>query len=257
MFTRVMVTCRGCPKQLHRDSKQLARRCADYKYNSPSSRLTVVGWVGKHRTSPCALQKASRGTMATLHLCFYGANSPELATVRFCHPLLVSPRFTIRGQTVVGLKVDGTFTWSAGVKGLTVLLLKAAVTARQDTSNIAPIAIVGRRGSYAASLDYALSKMPLWIVDMFGVDPHGSALARRLFHRENPEMKRPGPVSVLPHRSLITKGAITVEWDGAVVERSEDLERITSHILAHERVRKLSDDAVRSAHSEVPLYKVT
>lgn len=86
-----------------------------------------------------------------------------------------------------------TFSWTRAVRALSILALRTYL-ARHDSS-IAPL-ISGVRGSLAASLDYSLSKEPQWLLDMFGVDSTGRARARKFIRRENPERKRPGPVTI-------------------------------------------------------------
>lgn len=48
----------------------------------------------------------------------------------------------------------------------------------------------------AASLDYALSKEPNWLCDIFGMTRSGEMRARRLLYRTNTERKLPGPVRI-------------------------------------------------------------
>lgn len=97
----------------------------------------------------------------------------------------------------------GTFPWTKGVRALTLLLVKNALSAlkqrdsrskkRFDMENSM---LIGYADTPAASLDYALSKEPNWLCDMFGLTLSGEMVARRLLRRTNPERKLPGPVRI-------------------------------------------------------------
>lgn len=115
---------------------------------------------------------------------------------------------------------------------MTILLL----TARLGYQGVPDL--VGERGSPAASLDYALSKEPAWLADIFGWDPQGVLIARRLFVRSNPEMKRPGPVCVSLNRALLRESDIRVDMEGSEVTTEELIGDLRERILAAGSVRQ-------------------
>lgn len=87
----------------------------------------------------------------------------------------------------------GTFTWSSAVHGLTTMLLRARL-------NLDAPHLSGGRGSAAAAVEYAVTKEPQWLLDMFGTDGAGHSLIRRFVRRFNPNMKRPGPAELTVFR---------------------------------------------------------
>ena len=125
-------------------------------------------------------------------------NSIALNRTSFRHPLLQEETVAIRGATAPN--TFGNFRWSSGVRALALLMIRHALVLDKRRNGgkelCEPAAIEGGEHSLAASLDYALSKQPLWLQDMFGVSPQGGQLARLLFRRINPDRKRPGPVVI-------------------------------------------------------------
>jgi hypothetical protein len=137
--------------------------------------------------------------MITIKLTFVSDGTTlTLSKTRFRHPLLKQELVTVRGSTAPG--TAGNFRWSSGVRGLALLLVKHAIAAECGTKGAAaghPSAgIEGDEGSLAASLDYAISKQPRWLDEMFGTTPQGVPISKLLFRRINPDRKRPGPVTV-------------------------------------------------------------
>ena len=137
--------------------------------------------------------------MITMKLTFVSdGTAVTLSKTRFRHPLLKQELVTVRGSTAPGMA--GNFRWSSGVRGLALLLVKHAVVAEIGTKGAVargPAAgLEGANGSLAASLDYAISKQPRWLDDMFGTTPQGVSISKHLFRRINPDRKRPGPVTV-------------------------------------------------------------
>ena len=116
----------------------------------------------------------------------------------FKHPLLRRELITVRGAAAPPHM--GNFRWSQGVRALSLLVVRQALLQIQHPSRSErrpePVFIEGNDSSLAASLDYALSKQPIWLRDMFGFTPQGRSIAKLLFRRINPDRKRPGPVTV-------------------------------------------------------------
>jgi hypothetical protein len=135
---------------------------------------------------------------------------------------------TVRGKFCYVIPAGGSFQWTRAVKALTILLLRAAV--HGDSS-----AIQGEAGSLAASLDYALSKEPTWLSEMFGADSEGRAFARRLFQRTNPERKRAGPVIITINPHILSSVRINIYMDGVHVTNPATLSVILNQFDIVER----------------------
>ena len=148
--------------------------------------------------------------------------SLTLNRTSFRHPLLQGELVTIRGATAP--HSFGNFRWSSGVRALALLLVKQSVVLEQRRNGTedpsVPAAIEGGDHSPAASLDYAISKQPLWLQDMFGVSPQGLQLARVLFRRINPDRKRPGPVIIFISNKEFD---VSVEVDGRGIRDANEL----------------------------------
>lgn len=102
------------------------------------------------------------------------------------------PLISRRGES--NLK-NGSFKWTPAVKSLSLFFIKASLNLSSKEDNNEPL-LSGYQGSSAASLDYALSKQPIWMNEMFGADHAGKSILFKLIRRENTELKRPGPVSI-------------------------------------------------------------
>jgi hypothetical protein len=108
------------------------------------------------------------------------------------------------------------------VKALSVLIAKAAM--RPESA-----ILQGCSGTLAASLDYALSKQPTWLSEMFGCDADGISFARRLILRTNPERKRPGPVVLALNHVYLSAASIEVYVDAALATTTQ-LGHLVSHL---------------------------
>jgi len=127
-------------------------------------------------------------------------------------------RRSIRGKTGGAFRSAGSFQWTSAVKALGLLLAQTAANPQSST-------IQGHAGSLAASLDYALSKQPVWIAEMFGCDQQGISYARRLILRTNPERKRPGPVVLAVNNLYLPMASIEIFVNGTKCSVT-DLERL-------------------------------
>lgn len=144
---------------------------------------------------------------------------PALVEVAFRRSSESSVLRTVRGKYCYVVPAGGSFQWTRAVKAVTVLLLRTALYGNG-------ISIDGEAGSLAASLDYALSKEPAWLSEMFGADFQGRAFARRMFQRTNPERKRAGPVTITINSSILDSIRISVYVDEMRLSPSSGLEAI-------------------------------
>ena len=126
-----------------------------------------------------------------------------------------------RGSTTASTK--GVFKWSRAVQALCHLVCEYKIFSLFDVGELNRKQFIsGEAGSAAATLDYALSKQPLWMLDMFGTGERGDPLIRRLFIRENPERKRPGPVSIYVNPNVLPPSGVEVILDGREITKLED-----------------------------------
>lgn len=161
-------------------------------------------------------------TDRAFELQFIGSGDVQLIETRFTDRLTTTERVTVRGKTAGAFRHAGTFQWTSAVRGLCILLLKAKlmqVTGKSGTHGH----ILGCQGSLAASLDYAMTKQPVWLLDMFGTDAHGKTLTHRLIVRTNSNRKRPGPVVLGLNEIALSSKSITFTWNGTKVETPEVL----------------------------------
>lgn len=175
--------------------------------------------------------------MRSLKLYF---ESGQLTDVLFRENANSEPRRTIRGKTGGAFRYAGSFQWTSAVKALSLLMAKAALNPLSST-------IQGMGGSPAASLDYALSKQPVWITEMFGCDQQAISFARRLVLRTNPERKRPGPVVLAVNHVYMPAAAIEIFVDGQLCDAAQLAQLVAS----------LSDMPVAANYSaEAPQMKL-
>jgi hypothetical protein len=153
-------------------------------------------------------------------------NGYELVETKFM-PFSGIPIHCVRGKTAGAFKNAGTFQWTAAVRAISALFLRHAISQRVPTMESQ---ISGHQSSLAASLDYALSKAPRWMGDMFGLYPNGQATARRLFLTTNPNQKRPGPVIVSINDATIAPGDVRILIDGHEVFEPEILMEILKDV---------------------------
>ena len=139
----------------------------------------------------------------------------------------------VRGKTAGAYRGVGTFHWSAGVRAMACLFLRAMLI--DESTRMEPM-LSGGAKSLAASLDYALTKQPSWMLDMFGVSSNGKTQARRLFCVTNSHRKRSEPVSVSLNLHVCPKHCVEVLLDGKSVDTPEMLRAMLETIEANEAV---------------------
>ncbi len=116
-------------------------------------------------------------------------------------------RVSVRGKTGGPFRTAGSFQWTSAVKALALLLAKTRLNPEEAL-------LQGETASFATSLDYAISKQPAWLCEMFGCDQQGISLARRLVLRTNPERKRPGPVTLGINQLFLNAAHINIYVEG-------------------------------------------
>lgn len=176
--------------------------------------------------------------MRTLKLCFDGG---ELIEVYFQESAMSEKRRSIRGKTGGAYRQAGSFQWTSAVRALSLLAINAVIDANDAF-------ILGEGGSLAASLDYALSKQPEWLTDLFGCDHQGITYARRLILRTNPERKRPGPVVLALNVVYLPATAIEIQIGGKVATHNELL--ALRHTLDETKAPSLSSISQQVEYEE-------
>ncbi len=148
----------------------------------------------------------------------------ELIEMEFTHPLIQSKLKSIRGKVAGSFKGWGTFQWTRAVQALALLSVNSSLYSKKYATPEVPFpSIEGRESSLALSLDYAIQKRTNWLLDIFGCDSAGLALARRLFLINNSGIKRPGPVVISFNASFLPLDAISVELNGIELNKHDAL----------------------------------
>ena len=179
----------------------------------------------------------------TLELHFAGTTDTQLIEVQFNNSLCVDRLVSIRGKTSGAYRNVGTFQWTSAVRALCILTIKAKrVALRGETHDLAIIR--GDRGSLAASLDYAMTKQPVWLCEMFGADSSGNSMALHIIARTNSNRKRPGPVVLSLNEKVLSPSVIRVIWDGKMIENADQLNRLLIN-LGHESEPPSIDQGAR------------
>jgi hypothetical protein len=176
--------------------------------------------------------------MFKIKLTFCSGNTVELFRVD-CSLGGAAPLTSVRGRTTGAYRGVGTFNWSSAVRAMACLFLKAKLIDEND--RVEPL-LIGGAGSLAVSLDYALTKRPVWLVDMFGESESGRILARRLFRVTNSHRKRSGPVAISLNSHTCPQHCVEIVLDGTIVSSSETLGAMLARIEADELAARSSDE---------------
>jgi len=121
-----------------------------------------------------------------------------------------------------------------------------------EMSDLVDCCLVGRKGSLAASLDYALSKGPAWLGDMFGNGVKGQQTARRILRVSNPNRKRPGPVAISVNKNSVTWDQVRIYWDDRLIT---DVAQLHGMLVAIEE--QGGDESGRDGEREATLSQTT
>lgn len=159
--------------------------------------------------------------------------------ISFSHPLLPTQRRLVRGRESTVAIHGASLPWTSATKALTVLALRSAALVRRSSpssdfsqlkNSLLQAALVGRAGSAARTLDYAISKRPNWVVDLFHFDSEGSSLVGRFFWRVNSEGRRPGPISISFNPHMFSARSIVIRKGGKEITNAEQLLRLAESL---------------------------
>ena len=131
----------------------------------------------------------------------------QLTEVQFSDGINGETRRCIRGKSGGAYRSAGSFQWTSAVRGLSLLMLRSVTRLSNGV-------LMGGNATLAASLDYAISKQPVWLTEMFGCDQSGICLIRRAVLRTNPERKRPGPTALAINEKFLPVSSIAIFING-------------------------------------------
>lgn len=117
--------------------------------------------------------------------------------------------------------------------------------------------IEGDKDSLAASLDYALSKQPAWLNDMFGIGAAGDARLRDLIARTNSGRIRPGPVTLSLNSANIGPECIEIFLDGLPVKNGRAFNAILSGLQLGAVTKPLDENADGQSEAHRPPFRST
>ncbi len=167
--------------------------------------------------------------MDCLRLHFVGDDDPALFQTEFVCGVRRS--YAVRGKTSGAFAGQGSFHWSIAVRALSVLAIKTFMAGKGHDCD--PI-LVGDKGSFAASLDYAISKETHWLIDVFGISDGLVPNFRKVFKRTNSGRKRSGPVAVSFATPLVQPGAIHIRLNSHDVTSLSELSALLDRLRAVE-----------------------
>lgn len=173
--------------------------------------------------------KESSTLMDCLRLHFVGDDDPSLFQTEFVCGAMRS--YAVRGKTSGAFAGQGSFHWSIAVRSLSVLAVKTFMATKGHLCD--PI-LVGDKGSFAASLDYAISKETHWLIDVFGLSDGLVPNFRRVFKRTNSGRKRSGPVAVSFAQPFKQPGAIHIRLNSYDVTSLSELNILLDRLSAIE-----------------------
>jgi hypothetical protein len=160
-------------------------------------------------------------------------SSAELFESEFSCSLVGRTLRCARGRYAFTESLEGTFLWTAAVQSMSAVAIKAKIAGLTRTTPQAwpqEAGLCSDTTSWALSLDFALSKKPRWLLDMFGVDQSGAPIIKRLFIRMNPEKKRPGPAWVSINPAFLAPENVTIFLDGVEVTTASELSALLKGI---------------------------
>ncbi len=171
--------------------------------------------------------------MNILRLSFASSNKPELLMVEYLAST-GEKRSSVRGKSGSITSDYNSFQWTSAVKALACLGLRANIL------GVSRASILGDAKSLASALDYAISKPPVWLIEMFGLDMHGEPFAKRLFKRINPERKRVGPVTINLNPRQFDDTSIEIWYGGSEVKEVNQVKALYYSVLDNFKIKEES-----------------
>lgn len=178
--------------------------------------------------------------------------TPTLEAMSFDHPQLDAPR-----HLKVGIGVGGLGRRTAGTRALVLFLIYQRVTARPVAS--APGGFEsewfsGGRSSEAASVNYALTRRPRWLLDLFGSNQKSALILESYVNRHNRDFKvtASGPLGLrLTYGAEFLPSDIRVLLDDRTIEPVQELEDVFEAIR-NRRVLPSQPPRTQEPHSAQP-----
>ena len=169
--------------------------------------------------------------MSELSLYFYTKNVAELAKTEFTASAAGSiPLVSSRGKYAI--HGGNTFQWTSSVRALALLCAETSLA----RINLSKVVFAGEQGSAAASIDFAIEKMPNWLLEMFGEDSSGNPLIKTLVRRGNPHGKKPGPFLVSISENLNLK----IYIDNIEVNKKDSLFQLIEQLRSQTKFKAKS-----------------
>ena len=140
-----------------------------------------------------------------------------------------APIVSRRGRSFAPITGSGVFRWTKAVRAVCATLVAYKYNCLVLGSPSLPC-LSGYRPSLASSLDDALCKGPVWLLEMFGVSYEGVSNARRIFCVANSGGKLPGPIEIFVHKGFLDSANISILVDGCRVEEPCRLEHLSRHL---------------------------
>ncbi len=177
----------------------------------------------------------------SIMLYFAEDSRPELIRTEFRDSSRQLTRVCVRGKSSDQGEQFGSFQWTSAVRAMCAVFLRFLISDREELHGYC---LQGGRGSLASSLDYALSKNPTWLLEMFGAEAQGAPYARRLFRLSNPNRKRPGPVIISVNNQILEDNCVGIVVDDILVSDRQHLRRLLDSIETAERGRPESSTPI-------------
>lgn len=166
---------------------------------------------------------------------FFGQTYPrQLVRTVFSVPAEGRELTCIRGKGAGAYLPHASFQWTNAVKALCELLIRAQLDAIQNGGrkgvHSAQFVLEGGAGTSASSLDYAISRQPLWLLDMFGVDSSGISLARRFIRRWNSDRSSGDIVALSINENFLPTSSVDFLIGTGVVNGRVELGRLLDEL---------------------------
>ncbi len=181
----------------------------------------------------------------TLRLIFSSEPSLSLHLTEFECPLTKECIRSVRGKNSSS-DAQGSFQWTSAVQALTLFFVYAKLHSGTSRDGFV---YRGDGGTPAASLDYAISKQPIWLLEMFGTNSQGTPTIRRIITRFNPERKRGGDVGLGLNTRFLAPTDVQIILDKKELTHREDLQQLAHKLVKGWKGRGKISAPTEPAHS--------